>query len=1111
MSAKETLKHPAKPIHVSASLPWKQTPPVRKIVDSASEIPSAGPEEDVEALVRKITALQSLAGHPVPGDNPAPASSPSAASFSSSPKMVFSGGTGIPPIVHPEARIEPSVRGGGMDYSSDGSSGIPASASATAPASSSPSLSNADASIQVSKMVTELQSISKEQNIDTFEARLADKAKTLMEEYRDVKIYRVQGEPLLYYWIPVARPTVSERSIINTLKEATTRLISLTPYRIKDPEQKRNVYAQQVVDILRASPELKVPSSRFDFYAQAVVTEMVGYGLIDSLIKDDKLEEIMVIGPNVPVYVFHRKYDMMMSNVEFTNDGEIQDLVNRIAREVGRRVDISAPLLDARLPDGSRVNATIPPASVSGSTLTIRKFRADPYSIVDLVKYKTLSVEAAAFLWVCVDGLQTQPANILISGGTSSGKTTLLNVLCSFIPANERVISIEDTSELNLPLRHWIRLEGRPPGLEGKGEITLDILTKNSLRMRPDRIIVGEVRHDEAFSLFTAMNTGHDGCLIPESKIALTSGIYEIGPFVDSRLEKGSWKEGEWDVCIVENETINSVDANGKIFRSPIVQARRKPFEGHVYHIKLASGSEITCTGNHPFYSYADGLHKREAKDFLEGQFLATPSKLARDSNANEPELAYWSGMLHGDGNVMDKQRVRVKNGRSYVCNEGRISIFTEEPNTIPAFVQFMKGRLDDAYVKTVEPRPDKQCYEAHVSGFERSKTIQSLLDIPAGDRHFARMSNGHYTADLRSFVAGFFDAEGYVDLENNALVFTNANEQYIDFFRYALLTEGIVSRKYVSTSPNSTWYRLYIYGLEQVRAFASLYSIRHTAKVNTLIEILSKKITPNTNVDVIPCAPEIIRLLSQAKSKGFSNREVARRAGISQGLLNFIKRNERNPSRSTVKKLATAFESIGLGSNALMQFADADIFWDRVVSIHSFPYSGFVYDLTVNETQQSGSLPHNFVAEGMVVGNSMGTIHANSAQETLVRVTSPPMSVPEVMLSGLNFVIVENLFHSAAKGSFRRVTEIAEVTNVLEGHAHTQTVFEWDPVKDGLQRTSAPIRYLERLSALTGRPKAELELEFKRRERFLQGLMDRDVRDLKTVSALAQEFLGDL
>ena len=336
--------------------------------------------------------------------------------------------------------------------------------------------------------------------------------KKLLEQYGEVRIYKVPGKPLPYYVVPVARPTKQEKAVINTIKEAATRLIEITPYKIRDIEQRRNVYRQRVLEILRNSPELHIPERRFDFYAETVVREMVGYGIIDPLVMDDNLEEIMVIGAKKPVYIFHRKYEMMSSNIEFYSDKEIIDLINRIARNVGRRVDISSPLLDARMPDGSRINATIPPASVEGATLTIRKFRKDPYTIIDLMNNGTLSSEAAAFLWLCVDGLGAKPANILISGGTGSEKPTLLNCLAAFIPDTERIVTIEDTAELALPMKHWIRLEARPPGLEGKGELTLDVLTKNSLRMRPDRIIVGDVRPDEPFTPFTALNTGHDGC-----------------------------------------------------------------------------------------------------------------------------------------------------------------------------------------------------------------------------------------------------------------------------------------------------------------------------------------------------------------------------------------------------------------------------------------------------------------------------------------------------------------------------------------------------------------------------------------------------------------------
>lgn len=335
----------------------------------------------------------------------------------------------------------------------------------------------------------------------------------LITKYGETEVYRVPDEPLFYYKTNILKPSPSQKLIINTLKEATTRLVSTDPYKIRDPKQRQNIYYQKILEILENAPEINVPKHLFDFYAKAVVTEMVGYGVIDTLINDNKLEEIMIIGPKKPVYIYHRDYGMMYTNIIFYSDDEIQDIIDKIARILGRRVDISNPLLDARLPDGSRVNATIPPASIDGSTITIRKFRADPYTIVDLINFGTVNLEVAAFLWMAVEGLGAKPANILIAGGTGSGKTTLLNVLANFTPDSSRVLTIEDTAELKLPIKHIIRFEGKPPGLEGTGELTLEILVKNTLRMRPDRIIVGEIRHKEASTLFTAMNTGHDGCM----------------------------------------------------------------------------------------------------------------------------------------------------------------------------------------------------------------------------------------------------------------------------------------------------------------------------------------------------------------------------------------------------------------------------------------------------------------------------------------------------------------------------------------------------------------------------------------------------------------------
>lgn len=254
-----------------------------------------------------------------------------------------------------------------------------------------------------------------------------------------------------------------------------------------------------------------ISNEYLDNLARKLFQDLVGYGEIDPLIRDDNLEEIMVIGIDKPVFVYHREYGMMKTNILFKDAGEVMNLIDSISRQINRRIDQESPILDGRLPDGSRVNATIPPISADGPSMTIRKFKRDPLTIIDLINSKTISVELAAFFWLCFDGLGVKSANAIISGGTSSGKTTTLNALSSFINPKERIITIEDTLELQIPHEHVIRMETRPPNVENRGELTMNDLVKNSLRQRPDRIIVGEVRGSEAITLFTALNTGHSG------------------------------------------------------------------------------------------------------------------------------------------------------------------------------------------------------------------------------------------------------------------------------------------------------------------------------------------------------------------------------------------------------------------------------------------------------------------------------------------------------------------------------------------------------------------------------------------------------------------------
>jgi pilus assembly protein CpaF len=255
--------------------------------------------------------------------------------------------------------------------------------------------------------------------------------------------------------------------------------------------------------------EEKVVISRTDKEAllTRILDEAVGFGPLEPLIHDDSITEILINGPK-QVYI-ERRGKLELTGVVFRDDSHVRHVIDRIVAPLGRRIDESSPMVDARLPDGSRVNAVIPPISLNGTIVSIRKFRKEPFQLEDLLALRSLSEDMGRFLTAIVKGKM----NVLISGGTGSGKTTLLNVAAGAIPMGERVITIEDSAELRLERPNAVGMEARPANVEGRGEVTIRQLVRNALRMRPDRIIVGEVRGAEAFDMLQAMNTGHEGSL----------------------------------------------------------------------------------------------------------------------------------------------------------------------------------------------------------------------------------------------------------------------------------------------------------------------------------------------------------------------------------------------------------------------------------------------------------------------------------------------------------------------------------------------------------------------------------------------------------------------
>ncbi len=288
------------------------------------------------------------------------------------------------------------------------------------------------------------------------------------------------------------------------------QLVEALGPKLYDVHMTHSELEQQVrIALQRAIADTERPMSSSDRtrVSQEIADDILGYGPIEPLLRDSSLSEVMVNAYD-SIYV-ERGGKLVKVETSFTDEAHLRRTIDKIVSKIGRRVDETSPMVDARLPDGSRVNAIIPPLALDGSKLTIRKFSEDPFTVEDLIRFGSLSRASASLLEACVKGR----LNILVSGGTGAGKTTTLNVLSSFIPDDERIVTIEDAAELRLGQDHVLRLESRPPNIEGKGAILIRDLVKNSLRMRPDRIVVGEIRDAAALDMLQAMNTGHDGSI----------------------------------------------------------------------------------------------------------------------------------------------------------------------------------------------------------------------------------------------------------------------------------------------------------------------------------------------------------------------------------------------------------------------------------------------------------------------------------------------------------------------------------------------------------------------------------------------------------------------
>jgi pilus assembly protein CpaF len=367
--------------------------------------------------------------------------------------------------------------------------------------------------------------------------------------------------------MPAAEPVTTSMATQQDVKSRVqNRLIAELDPRmdLTNAEQVRRTVEETFSSVLEAENIVLTRVERNRLF-EAIAADILGLGPIEPLLKDETVSEVMVNGPR-QVYV-ERRGRLEKTEVFFENDDHVMRVIDRIISPLGRRCDESSPMVDARLPDGSRVNAIIPPIALNGPTITIRKFSKDPLTVDDLIRFGTATPEMFTFLQACVKAR----LNSVVSGGTGSGKTTMLNVLSSFIPDDERIVTIENAAELQLRQEHVVTLESRPPNIEGRGEVTIRDLVINSLRMRPERIVVGECRGGEALDMLQAMNTGHDGsmttahansprdCLSRLETMVLMAGVdlpvrairEQIAAAVDLIVQQSRMKDGSRKITAI--------------------------------------------------------------------------------------------------------------------------------------------------------------------------------------------------------------------------------------------------------------------------------------------------------------------------------------------------------------------------------------------------------------------------------------------------------------------------------------------------------------------------------------------------------------------------------
>ncbi len=991
----------------------------------------------------------------------------------------------------------------------------------------------------------------------------------ILEDGPGYKIIKKKDEKTPVYLVALPILSKEDKKLLRQIEKKAIVDIDIDPESILDREKKKKTFLREVLKFIdKRFPDLS--RDKRNSFASLIVQDMVGYGLLDPLLSDDALEEVMILSTGKSVYVYHRKHGMCKTNIVFETDDAAIKIIARIARSVGRRIDASSPLLDARLRDGSRVNATVPPISLGGPSLTIRKFKAEPLTILDIINFGTLGPDVAAFLWLAVEGYEVKPANILVSGGTGSGKTTTLNCLGSFVPSTDRIITIEDTAELQLPVEHWIRLETRPPNVEGKGKISMDTLLRNTLRMRPDRIIVGEVRGSEANTLLAAMNTGQSGSLgtvhantARETITRLTSAPMNVPLVMIPALnlilmQNRLHHKGKTIRRITE---IAEISGSGGTFQLNIIYEwdpkkdvvkptgvpiilKRKLAELRGIDVS-AIDKELERRTKVLEWMLKEGVKGVKKLGALINQYYIDPEsfmkrvegtakedKEAEEKTVKRKDLGLLLEMTKASKKVREKKLIIEE-----VLEQDELHKLVkakDEKNPVylvdlPKFTKYEKEMLELAEKTAIE---EIEIDPASLENKEEAKEVftnkvESIVKLLYPEVNPTKLKSMTQLVVLNMIAYGQLELLFEDEKLEEIMVIGSERPVYVTHSKYGTCRTNLVFdsdediERILDKIASSVGKRIDrsvpLLDARLSDGSRSNATIPPISLDGPTLTIRKFKADPLTIVDLVNFntlnteVSAYLWLIAEGFGIKAGNILVAGGSGSGKTttlncLCSFVPTTDRIITIEDTAEIQIPIEHwVRLETRLPNVEGEGEVTMDDLVknTLRMRPDRIIVGEVRGPEARTL------FTAMNTGHDGCMGTLHSNSAKETITRLTNPPMLVPKIMLPALDLILMEQKIYYKGE-TLRRITEIAEIAG-QEGEKTTLNyVYEWDAKTDTIKTTGIPSILKTKIAKLKGVDLDGIDKEISKRKFVLDWMVKKNINQIDEVGRVFNRYYSN-